>query len=743
MKSGLFSSRSAPRGAARSDRAESGIPGTASGMARPKATAPQDSELAHSFGPGGIGFDFLPLEIASGNMPLPTQPAAPIPSLDLEGNDPLPEIADPSAPRPSARPQHRDRSAGEIWLEGSSILCACPDCRAPMTIRIWLMVADCWRCGTSIELSQEQEREVQRLLADQESAQRVGEGESGRGGDRVVPPPAAPPRFRGSPPDVGPRVAETDRRRENAPTPPRPLAPSPPPAAPRTARQEPRPPTPRPQHSVAARAAAARQLIRREPLFRHLLNDTPAWLISLLVHLILLTLLALITREEEIEDGPFITLSSMTSRMHNEGGDTIRMTPDDRAQFDLPLPNKVDLSDPQEREVMLAAAQDARELRIEDDSPHLPDLAALKAQIGRADGIERGFLSRDPRLRAEVVTQEGGTTLTEAAVARGLRWLANHQNSDGSWSLAGFRHAGDCDCKGDGHYHGKSPGTALAMLPFLGAGQTHLAGKYRGTVSRGLKWLIENQAADGDLRAGSDGNEGMYTHGQAAIVLCEAFAMTGDEALRLPAQQAIDFIVAAQYRDGGWRYRPAPRSQIGDTSVVGWQLMALQSARAANLNVPDETWGMADLYLDSVQHNDGARYSYQARGGPTHVMTAEALLCRMYLGWGHDKPGLTAGISWLADEHLPNERRPNYYYWYYGTQVLHHHGGQEWDAWNLQMRDILCKRQKTRGHLAGSWDPAGDHAEAGGRIYVTSLAICTLEVYYRHLPIFRQIELAR
>jgi len=105
----------------------------------------------------------------------------------------------------------------------------------------------------------------------------------------------------------------------------------------------------------------------------------------MLVHLILLTLMALLTREEEAADGPFITLATTTARHRHEGGDTIQMTPDDRAQFDLPLPNKADLTDPQEHEVLLAAAQDARELRIEDDAPQLPDLATLKAQIGRAE----------------------------------------------------------------------------------------------------------------------------------------------------------------------------------------------------------------------------------------------------------------------------------------------------------------------------------------------------------------------
>ena len=373
----------------------------------------------------------------------------------------------------------------------------------------------------------------------------------------------------------------------------------------------------------------------------------------------------------------------------------------------------------------------------------MPDVEVVKHAVGKADGVSQGFLARDPRLRVEMVTKEGGTTLTEAAVARGLRWLAEHQSADGSWSLSGFRRAAGCNCSGEGAFGGKSPGTALAMLPFLGAGQSHLAGRYKGNVARGLRSLIENQKEDGDLRAGSNGNEGMYTHGQAAIVLCEAFAMTGDEELRIPAQRAIDFIVASQYRDGGWRYSPGPPSLRGDTSVVGWQLMALQSARAASLTIPDQTWEMADLFLDSVQSKDGARYAYQARGGPTEVMTAEALLCRLYLGWTKDRPGLPGGVQWLADNHLPSSGNPNIYYWYYGTQLMHHYGGPEWEEWNVKMRDILVQTQETSGHAAGSWAPRGQHAAPGGRIYVTALSVCTLEVYYRHLPIFRQIELGK
>ena len=104
----------------------------------------------------------------------------------------------------------------------------------------------------------------------------------------------------------------------------------------------------------------------------------------------------------------------------------------------------------------------------------------------------------------------------------------------------------------------------------------------------------------------------MYAHGQATIVLCEAFLMTGDEQLREPAQRAVNFIVQAQHPAGGWRYRPG---EAGDTSVLGWQLMALQSARAASLEVAPESFALADHFLDTVQHQNGALYAYQ-RGRP-------------------------------------------------------------------------------------------------------------------------------
>ena len=186
------------------------------------------------------------------------------------------------------------------------------------------------------------------------------------------------------------------------------------------------------------------------------------------------------------------------------------------------------------------------------------------------------FAARDPRVRAEIVEKEGGTNLTEASVSRGLRWLASVQNDDGSWSLKNYSRSDRAGNKGD------SMGTALALLPFFGAGQTHEFGVYKKTVAGGLKWLMENQKENGDLRGNTSSQAGMYAHGQATIVLCEALALTGDRQFFDPVQRAINYIELAQHRSGGWRYRPG---QAGDTSVFGWMMMALQSARAAGMDV--------------------------------------------------------------------------------------------------------------------------------------------------------------
>ena len=444
------------------------------------------------------------------------------------------------------------------------------------------------------------------------------------------------------------------------------------------------------------------------------------------------------TNQEEIllPEGPVPRLSPPHATPDNP---VLTNQPTDlEDNYELPPPENIDPNNPEEMEKVNQDREVAEQLQKDFDTnnANLPDIDSVKRRINEATGTNKTVLARDPRVRKQIVAREGGTTATEAAVARGLEWLARHQEPAGHWSLHKFNAQPSCTCQNPGQTITDAGATALALLPFLGAGQTHIAGMYKDEVRAGLDFLLDNQAPDGDLSTGARGNTRLYTHGQAAIVLCEAYMMSGDQRLKQPAQNAITFIIAAQHHQGGWRYNPG---QPGDTSVVGWQIMALQSARAAGLQVPNSVLQKANQFLNSVQAPNQL-YAYQPRVSPTHVMTAEAILCRYYLGHGRNASTIATGINHLIDNHLPNRSGENIYYLYYGTQVMHHYGGPEWDLWNDQMRELLISTQHSNGHRRGSWTPKENHDRQGGRLYATAMAICCLEVYYRHLPIFRKFE---
>lgn len=642
---------------------------------------------------------------------------SPIPVVGLQ--DSIPRISrkrvtlrlDPShAPKPDNEPTQQDTGVsirqkiktkrGPIWLEGDSLLCACPDCQAPMSIRLRLLVADCWLCGTSILLNSEQEEAVQELLRQRDEA-----------------PAQQPAAHQAAPVDES---AETSQ--------PEPQSPA------EETEVRPRRRRRRTADDAQRRIARLRRSHSATAWLQEAFRMTPAWVISFVLHIIAILILALFTFGDS-RLSETITLSTFVSHDDTEGGDIRIQKPDAQEEYDLPLPPRADLSDRNVRATLQRADQDARELRV-DPTPRgtLPSLDKVKKRIATNSDQNFRFSARDPRMRVEIVKKEGGTTLTEAAVARGLRWLARHQNRDGSWSLKGYENYASSRNRGD------IAATALALLPFLGAGQTHEHGIYKDNVAAGLNWILEFQKKDGDLRD-RDYRIGMYAHGQAAIVLVEALALSGDERFREPAQKAIDFICDFQHRDGGWRYQ---KGQPGDTSVYGWQMMALQSATSPELGlkVPESTMKLAKYYLDLASKSNGARYSYLPGGESSNVMTAEALLCRMYLGWKKEDPRLRRGLDWLLNKYEPDLDERNIYYWYYATQAFHHYGGKRWTQWNEKMRDVLVTSQRRTGRHAGSWEPkrfryGGD----GDRVYVTALSVCTLEVYYRHLPLFKQIDL--
>jgi len=386
---------------------------------------------------------------------------------------------------------------------------------------------------------------------------------------------------------------------------------------------------------------------------------------------------------------------------------------------------------------------------------------------GGAGGLASAeFGGRSGGTKSRLLKEGGGNDASEAAVAKGLRWLANQQKGAGYWEFD------PADPKMKTKDWATS--TGLALLPFLAAGQTHKSGgKYAKTMTEGINWLKNDlNLSTGRFNHGSP--QYMYGHAISTMALCEAYGMTKDRAILDHAQSAINYIVRAQGADGSWGYQSGA---TGDTSIVGWQIQALRAAQLSKgITVPDATIKKGIDFLNKVSSGSlKSAYGYAAPNGrPGTSLTAVGLLCRYYVdGWGPNNAGLAEGTIGLfggpkADAtntitktdrvRAPRTREqvkgstatPEMYYYYYATQVVHFYGGQEWQEWNEGPKDATGKRlggmrdwlvgvQNKMGVTDGSWNPdpgtIGSHC---GRVGTTCLSLLTLEVYYRHLPLYKR-----
>ncbi|MDY0165174.1 MAG: hypothetical protein RBS80_01435 [Thermoguttaceae bacterium] len=381
---------------------------------------------------------------------------------------------------------------------------------------------------------------------------------------------------------------------------------------------------------------------------------------------------------------------------------------------------------------------------------------------GTVNEPTEGFRHRTEGRRAEIAQARGGTEGTERAVEMGLDYLARIQFPDGHWSLHELPPGVTLPDPALGTMQADTAATGLALLAYLGAGYTHLDDKHRTIVDKGLAWMVRNQKPNGDLFTGGSRPAWFYSHGIAAIALCEAYGMTQDPQLREPAQLAIRFICETQHPTrGGWRYEldSQGRSRETDTSVSGWQLLALKSAQMAGLEVPSEVLAKVDGWLDLAQapqsegqyvYNPYAADLPEQRAGrnPNLAMTAEAMLMRIYLGRNRDNDRLIAGADFLRRNppEVGTGRQPlrDCYYWYYATQAMFQMQEPYWTQWNDRLRPLMESGQEQTGPLAGSWHPLRPVPDrwghAGGRLYVTTLHLLMLEVYYRHLPLFQELS---
>jgi len=393
----------------------------------------------------------------------------------------------------------------------------------------------------------------------------------------------------------------------------------------------------------------------------------------------------------------------------------------------------------------IAAIEPAEEPQEPEESPPNESLPPTVAEPTPPST----YADRFAKDRDQLAEQRGGSPQTERAVRQALGWLASVQAKNGGWDASNFGAGQERRVLG---HHRKGAGanadtgvTGLALLAFLGSGHTHRQGPYAREVADGLQYLSGRQRADGSLYGDAQLFARMYCHSMATFAVCEAYAITGDTRLEPMARAAVSYALSMQHpTDGGWRYR---RGDTGDTSQLGWQLMALSSAQLAGIEVPETTWTRVERFLRRVRRGSaGGLASYRPEGPPSRTMTAEALFCRQLLNEASERknpatfslipPASTSEALDSIVQELPSAGHRNLYFWYYASLALHRgqHQSTEasaaWQDWNHALTSALLSTQQKDG----SWSEATVWGGYGGRVYTTAISAMCLEVYYRYSP---------
>ena len=299
----------------------------------------------------------------------------------------------------------------------------------------------------------------------------------------------------------------------------------------------------------------------------------------------------------------------------------------------------------------------------------------------------------------------------EAAIDRGLRYLAATQNADGSW--------------GDTY---KAAETSLALMAFMVQGHFPGDGEYGEAMTRGVEFLIQRGRAGGGYLG--DARQGMYEHGLATLALSEVWGQTEQDGLEEVLKAAVQVIFRSQNKEGGWRYAPQPRD--ADVSVTVMQIVALNSAKEAGILVPDAVLDRATAYVLSCQHASGGFTYMPRRDDPGFARTAAGVMSLQMAGHG-ESPAVQRGIDYLLrlpETKFLNEKHYHYGH-YYAIQCMYQHGEKTYAGWYPDIRNALLRKQSGDG----GW--GGGHSGTTGA-YSTSMSVLILGVPYRYLPIYQR-----
>jgi len=300
-------------------------------------------------------------------------------------------------------------------------------------------------------------------------------------------------------------------------------------------------------------------------------------------------------------------------------------------------------------------------------------------------------------------------------VKRGLRWLLEHQKSDGSFSDSEPFALPENDTL---------PTMALCEAYALARGNTRL----RQPAQRAIDFLVaaQRRRVDGSPSGWGPGSQQDLEARHASGELADA-----------------DFEVA--------------RESI-DLSISCWVVMALKSAQTCGFRVPDEVFaGALACAIRSSAEDEPVGGFPQADPGDafrTHAARRSALgmLIRAFAGGEVADPFLERAARELAAEPprvTADLVSVDFYYWYFATLALEQYDGPEsprarrgehWGPWNTALVAALLPlqdRSKKRDVCArGGWLQEARGNRRGRALYNTAMNVLTLEVYYRFENVF-------
>ncbi|HYE07089.1 MAG TPA: prenyltransferase/squalene oxidase repeat-containing protein [Planctomycetota bacterium] len=504
----------------------------------------------------------------------------------------------------------------------------------------------------------------------------------------------------------------------------------------------------------------------------------PAWMISAVTHVAILAIFSLVvflttTHEEE---APIIPLTMIDPPPPIDPPPTHGALPSDEptahivtepAEVDAPHSDLVVIDDEQIASTEDDGAQDNAKGREEAIAEMETGGEGAFMAIGAGSGAKGLLGQRGGGGGSRVLTsttrctfRPRGTPVTIERVDRALRWFKRHQSPDGRWDVDGYQlncaDGGRCE-PGTEHVgiSGDVACTAYALMCFNSAGYTHRVGggQYRKVIAQAIEWLVANQGADG-VWGGRN-----YEHAVATMAIAEAYAMSRDKRLREPAQRGVDVILARQARADGyglvWDY-VQPNPERNDASVSGWNVMALKSAAAADLDVGDGmvgakrwlvgAWQAANPHhakLDPYTGTSSFPYVWNATtgaveigkpGADAHDLAPVGALCAVFLGATGGDPMLESLCNHIERHQTPTAWPTNTYYLYYNTLAMFQAGEKRFERWNARFAPLLIAHQRGDGCFDGSWDFAGTKfpGHGTGRLLSTAYCCLTLQVYDRY-----------